>query len=895
MSFRTTCYWFLLLLLGSTSYSCIQSEVSYSQDIKPILNKNCISCHGGVKSSGGFNLLTRELALSPTDAGEPAIIPGNAGESEFIKRLITEDEDERMPYEHDPLPTEEINILKKWVDQGVQWEKHWAYQSLAPPQTEDLNKYGGENYIDFYIRRKLSKADLKPAEKANDKILFRRLSLDIVGYVDIDLWESYSRGSIPTYEALVDSLLSMPQFGEKWASMWLDLARYADSKGYERDPHREIWRYRDWVIQALNDDKPYDTFITEQLAGDLLPNPTEDQLIATGFHRNTQTNDEGGTNSEEFRTTAVLDRVNTTYEGLMSTTMACVQCHSHPYDPVFHDEFYQSVAYFNNSVDVDDWFEYPYLRMFSEEQEDQWAKLENSLKAELPDEEVKRLKDFLYTYHPVGYGITTQKMENAFRADNHFLTLRRGGLAQIPDVLAHEGDNTLTLKMGPQGNNPGKLAIRLDDENGPTLATIYLNRRKNQPTLFQLPIRQQVEAGKHELYVVHLSPQTSEETVAGIDWIGFQQMPKNKNLQTTYQDLLNASTGKTLIMRERPEEIQRTTQVFDRGNWLVKMDTVHPSVPSELQFMDQQPADRLELANWMTHKDHPLTSRTIVNRLWEQIFGIGIVETVEDMGSQGEPPTHPELLDALAWRMIHENDWSLKQTLKTIFLSATYQQKSEIGKEAFEKDPRNQLYGRGPRVRLSAEQIRDNTLATAGLLSSKMYGPSVMPYQPEGIWVAPYSSMKWKMSEGEDRYRRAVYTYIRRSNPYPAFMTFDATDREVCTSRRVRTNTPLQALVTLNDASYLEAAKAFAMRMEQAEGGVREKIMYGLELMMVENMNEKQLTILENLYQASLTEMAEGTSPRVLLIGHTEEPEALNALEVVANAMLNLDVFLMKN
>ncbi|MEM8901476.1 MAG: DUF1553 domain-containing protein [Bacteroidota bacterium] len=484
---------------------------------------------------------------------------------------------------------------------------------------------------------------------------------------------------------------------------------------------------------------------------------------------------------------------------------------------------------------------------------------------------------------------------NCRSTDNHYLTLRRGGLAQIPDVLAQEGDNTLTLKMGPRGNNPGKLAIRLGDENGPTLAIIDLNKRKNQPALFQLPLQEKVEAGKHELYAVHLSSSTSEETVASIDWIGFQKMPENKNIQTTYQDLLNASSGKTLIMRERPAEIQRTTQVFDRGNWLVKMDTVHPAVPSELHFMKRQPGNRLELANWMTHEDHPLTSRSIVNRLWEQVFGIGIVETVEDMGSQGASPTHPELLDALAWRMIHENDWSLKQMLKTIFLSSTYQQKSEIGKDAFEKDPRNQLYARGPRVRLSAEQIRDNTLATAGLLSSKMYGPSVMPFQPDGIWVAPYSSMKWNMSEGEDRYRRAVYTYIRRSNPYPAFMTFDATDREVCTSRRVRTNTPLQALVTLNDASYLEAAKAFAGRMDEAEGGVKEKIRRGLELMMVENMSDKQVDILEGLYKASLAEMAEVTTPTIQLVSHTEEPEALNALEVVANAMLNLDIFLMKN
>jgi hypothetical protein len=385
-----------------------------------------------------------------------------------------------------------------------------------------------------------------------------------------------------------------------------------------------------------------------------------------------------------------------------------------------------------------------------------------------------------------------------------------------------------------------------------------------------------------------------------VDWVSAQALPTDPSQQAAYLALLNAETEQTLIMQDRPEVIQRVSQVFDRGNWLVKTDTVQPGTPGILPAMPADAFDnRLGLAQWMTHPDHPLTGRTIVNRIWEQLFGIGLVETLEDLGTQGEKPTHPALLDALTYHFTHDDGWKLKRLIKTLALSATYRQQSTILPALQERDPRNQLYARGPRVRLSAEQIRDQTLAVAGLLSLKQGGPSVMPYQPEGIWVSPYNGAKWVISEGEDRYRRAVYTYFRRSNPYPAFLTFDATDREVCTARRIRTNTPLQALVTLNDPSYLEAAQHFSQRMYAhagAEASPAQLIRAGLGLMMVEEVSDKQVALLLTFYQQALTDLQDKPEQVVAVqttLPQQRTPEAA-ALTLVANAMLNLDVFLTK-
>jgi len=762
---RNYLYHFLFLFLIAACHFSDQPTISFNKDVRPILNAKCLACHGGVKAMGDFSLLFEEDALKETKSGKPAIVRGNHQKSEMYKRLIHKDLELRMPLEGGPLSIEEIDIIAQWIDEGANWEQHWAYtapdEKITPPVVEQPG--WGKNEIDQFVLKKLEEKELLPNEMAEKSTLVRRVYLDLIGLPPTleQAQKFIEDDSGDAYEKMVDDVLASPHFGEHWAAMWLDLARYGDSQGYQKDNlRRQIWKYRDWVIHAFNEDLPFDQFTIQQLAGDLLPNPTDNQILATAFHRNTNTNSEGGTDNEEFRTYAVMDRLSTTFEIWQGMTMSCVQCHSHPYDPIRHEEYYQGLAYFNNTADADYDNDYPRKKLFS------------------PGEQEK-LRNFKE----------------------------------------------------------------------------QINQLKN----------------------------------------------KGDTLSKTYQELvvemLTIEPVSVPIMKELTVDDRRTSHIFERGNWLVKGDSVEPNVPGILPDVNSENKyNRLGLAEWLVAPENPLTARVIVNRLWANIFGIGLVETLEDFGTQGAKPINQPLLDWLAVQFKSEFRWSVKTLLKKIMLSATYQQSVEISLVKLEKDVDNQLFTRGARFRLSAEQIRDQALTASGLLHRELYGPSVMPYLPEGVYSVIRHIHKWETSTEGNAYRRGLYTFWRKTSPYPSMVTFDTPSREFCVSRRVRTNTPLQAMITLNDPVYIEAAKALAERMDAEHlVDISAKISFGFENLLFKKPNAAQLTELTTFYKRSLDDYRKNPAAvkALININDLQKPE-FAALINIANVLLNMDEVIMK-
>jgi len=906
------------LVAGITAfiYSTGHHSIDYNTEVKPIFNKNCITCHGGVRRKAGFSLLFRSEALANTESGKPAIIPGDPEHSEMIRRLTLKDPEERMPYKHAALPANEIAILREWVKQGAQWGNHWAYvpvKEVAVPGQGGLMSFIGsasdhwaKNNIDYFILQQLKENKLRPAAEADKATLLRRVSLDITGLpASIALQQQFfADNGNQAYEIAVDSLLASSHYGEKWAAMWLDLARYADTKGYERDDARTIWRYRDWLIKAFNENKSYDQFLTEQIAGDLLPNPTDGQIIATAFHRNTMTNDEGGTDNEEFRTSAVLDRVNTTWEALMGTTFACVQCHSHPYDPFSHDEYYKFMAFFNNTRDEDTYADYPLLRSFGDSALAEKNKLDEWLQQNAGAAKRNEIDHFLKTWQPAINSLVADLFINSELNDTKWAALRNNGLVRLPRVSLNNKSNLVyRFRSSIPG---GLLQIHIDSAAGPVISTIPITVVKNGWGIAEIPVV--ATGGVHDLYLAYTNKnlKNPEDTGVTFDWFYFsdpfpgQQQKGYEEAKKRYWGLLTMDAPTTPVMDENPDGMRRISQVFERGNWLVKGDTVTPGIPHALNPMPANaPKNRLGLAMWLTSKQNPLTARTMVNRLWEQLFGTGLVETVEDLGTQGIPPTNRELLDYLSYQFMYTYNWDIKKLLKEIVMSATYRQDSKLSEEDLEKDQPNKYYARGPRVRLSAEQIRDQALWITGLLSEKMYGPSVMPYQPDGIWRSPYDGRVWELSKGENKYRRAVYTYWKRTAPYPSMMSFDGVAREVCTARRIRTNTPLQALVALNDEAYLDMARKMASRLQRlTSNSPQEQIKLVYERAAAHAIEAPTLSSLMKLYERALDKFNKNKSDACEIAGGTsskEDTAATAALTVVINAILNLDEVITKN
>jgi hypothetical protein len=764
-----------LILASLPSVSEAQGPtVDFNRDVRPILSNNCFQCHGPDEKvrKGKLRLDTKEGALSSV------VVPGQPETSSLIQR-VKADDDELMPPAKTgkKLSARDIEILTKWVKEGAKYTVHWSYEKPVRPRVPTVEKVRIRNPIDAFIFARLQKEGLSPQPEADRYALIRRVSLDLTGLPPTrDEVEAFIADKSPNaYEKLVDKLLSKPAFGEHWARMWLDLARYADSAGYADDPPRTIWKYRDYVINAFNANMPFDRFTIEQLAGDLLPNPTTEQLVATAFHRNTMTNNEGGTSDEEFRNVAVVDRVNTTFTVWMGTSIACAQCHTHKYDPILQREYFQIFAFLNNTADSDKSDESPTLPFWTDEQ----IAKKKELEKQIAEFEAK-VKD------------------------------------KKPDELKPEREKLAALKK-------------------------QLNE---------------------------LKPMTS--------------VP---------------------IMKELIGNQRRKTQIQFRGNFLDLGETVTEGVPAAfLAWPKDAPKNRLEFAKWLMSSDNPLTARVIANRYWEQIFGTGLVRTSEEFGAQGELPSHPELLDWLATELIAAR-WDIKSYLKLLVTSAAYRQSAKVTPELFEKDPDNRLLARGPRVRMTAEMIRDQALFAAGLLSPKMLGPSVKPPQPNlGINAAFGGSIDWQTSDGEDKYRRGVYTTWRRSNPYPSMSTFDAPNRDICIVRRARTNTPLQALVTLNDPVYIEAAQGLARRMIEKGGAtVAEKAAFGFRACLVRPPSDAEVRRLEKLHEDAKSKFGNNVGKANLLATNPlgPLPKGIDVFDaaawtVVANVLLNLDEMVMK-
>jgi hypothetical protein len=619
-------------------------------------------------------------------------------------------------------------------------------------------------------------------------------------------------------------------------------------------------------------------------------------MIATAFHRNTMNNDEGGTDDEEFRTAAVIDRVSTTWEIFQSTTMSCVQCHSHPYDPIRHEEYYKTFALFNNTRDEDVSSEHPLLRSYEEGDQAKLAEIRAWVLEQGGEEEAIRVNRFLKTLEPKIHSHVFDEFENGELDGYKWLSIRNGGSARLSGIVL---DNKSRLFFNySMGHPKGSMEIRLDERDGPVIASVTLNKTKGSQIIY-IPLKR--TSGTHDLYFVFRNPALkNEESVCTIEWFSFQQdlpgatAPEYASVKREVMSLLNAKVQNTPVFVESTTEQRRQTYMFERGNWLVKGQQVRAGIPAALNQNSVDVNNRLEFAKWLVSPDNPLTARTIANRIWEQIFGYGLVETLEDFGTQGAAPTHPELLDWLALRVMNDHQWSLKKLIRDIVLSATYRQQSNVSDVALDKDQRNDWLARGSRVRLSAEQIRDQALAVSGLLSDKMYGPSVMPHQPEGIWMSVYSGEKWTTSEGEDQYRRGVYTFIKRTSPYPSLITFDGSSREVCISRRIRTNTPLQALVTLNDPVYVEAARELAKKMLSTEQEPAKAIASGYRLLLFKDISEKKLQIFDQLYDQALGVYQADTAATHAITKDKHGKTELAAMTVVANALLNLDEVVMK-
>jgi len=810
------------VIVASILWGCSRApDISFNDHVRPILNERCVDCHGGIRRQGGLSLLFRHEAIQAGESGRKAIVPFKADESEVLHRVTHADSAHRMPKDDLPLSSEDIKTLHTWIEQGAPWEDHWAYVAPERPQ---LPKVSDPEWIrepmDYFVLARLDALGLSPQQQADCPVLIRRVTLDLTGLPPTPTDVNKACDDHGQYDIYVDSILSLPTYGERWASMWLDLARYADSKGYEKDTGRTIWRYRDWVIKAFNDDMPFDQFTIEQLAGDLLDNPTESQLIATAFHRNTMTNTEGGTDDEEFRVAAVIDRVNTTWEVWQGTSFACVQCHGHPYDPFTHEEYYEFFAFFNSTADRDLDSEYPTLPLFSEE---------STAKGHALVQEIQRLE------HAVIDRIRSDSLAQERRAWE--MTLDQPAI--IGQVQLMQQNEVKRIVATPEDNR--------GDGQRWTLDQVY-------------------------------STVTDDLTI-----MRMRDEIKNKQNALSTLDPIH-----TPIMRDLP--FRRDTHVLERGSFLLKGDIVRPDTPDALPSMSEDsPRNRLGMAQWLVNGQNPLTARVMVNRFWEQLFGMGLVESLEDFGTQGLERSHPDLLDYLALGFQEEHQWRVKSLLRSIVRSATYRQSSDVTDHILNVDPRNRYLARGPRFRLTAEQIRDQALQVSGLLSSTMYGPSVMPPQPEGLWKNPYDSRRWETSQGDGRYRRAIYTYWRRTIPYPSMATFDSPSREVCVSRRIRTNTPLQALVSLNDPVFVEAAQALAERMLTAD----QPIISGYTFAMGAPPDQELIDILAELYQDALTHYSQNNQDVALLTRERGSPR-LAALTITASTILNLDKFVMK-
>lgn len=1002
--------------------------VDYARDVAPILERSCYRCHGPKKHQAGLSLHTREKAMAGGDSG-PVVEPGNSAESLLIEVTARVDPDSAMPPEDEgnPLTPAEVGLLRAWIDQGAHWSDepaataaaapgsdHWAFQPpKAPVPPAVKNEAWPRNPIDRFVLARLEKEGLRPSPEADRRTLIRRLSLDLIGLPpsleEVDAFLADDRPD--AYERLVDRLLASPRHGEAWGRHWLDRARYADTNGYEKDRERSIWPYRDWVIRAINADMPFDEFTIDQIAGDMLPNATPDQRTATGFHRNTMINEEGGIDVEEFRYIATVDRVATTGTVWLGLTIQCAQCHTHKYDPITQREYYQFLAFLNNADEPEIPLPDPEIAARRAAIESEIQSLESALEAQYPADGPESLatkidawektvnparwsilkpskvvsqKRATLTLQPDGSILATGDKPNndvyeiEIPTDLKAITALRlevlpdpslpeGGpgrapLFQVGDFLLTELEATAapadgsaepapirfgraTEDYAPKGR-AAALAIDGEPDTGwsvqgrvgePHQAVFELEKPLGDggPLVLRLVLRQefihQMTIGRFRLWATTAAAPVSASVVP-TDVEGILLVPAAERTDEQKRRIIRhylsvapelakqrepiAALRKseprfptTMVMEERSAEHARTTNIHKRGEFLSLGEVVQPGVPAALHPLPPgAKADRLSLARWLVDERNPLVGRVIMNQLWQTYFGRGLVTTTEDFGLQGEPPSHPELLDWLATEFPRRG-WSMKAMHRLIVTSATYRQSSRATPEQIAADPKNVLLARGPRFRVDAETIRDIALSAAGLLAQPIGGPSVHPPQPDGAASLAYGQAAWVADVGPNRYRRGLYTFLKRTSPYAAFTTMDAPGSETTCVRRERSNTPLQALTMLNDAVFVEAAGALARRVlrESPEPSEDSRLNLAYRLCLGREPRPEERARVLDFYNEQLARFRDGRLDASRILGPTTNPPTpllavpegvdhneLAAWTVVARALLNLDEMVTK-
>ncbi len=993
------------LVVAGAGGRAMAAGLDFDKEVRPILAEHCLECHSLDKAKGGLALVTREDAVKVLKSGVPALIPGKPGESELMKRVTTADEDEVMPpKEKKPLTAAQVETLRSWIAGGADWPAHWAYREIRGKREggEDVKEEVG---IDAFVREKLGEQGLGMSPEADRVTLMRRVWYDLLGLPptpeEVDAF--VKDGSPEAYEKIVDAALASPHFGERWGRHWLDMARYADSDGYEKDrPRPDAWRYRDWVIRAINEDMPFDEFTIEQLAGDLLPEATHEQVVATAFHRQTLTNTEGGTDQEQFRVEAVFDRTETTGTVWLGLSVGCARCHTHKYDQITQKEYFQLYAFYNNGDEVlrqvptspGEWQAYEAKNGREVKRLIPLQKAVDVAKAALPvklpawEKEVQarlaraRETKLTQTFAPLAVASISSKSGSTFKTLADGSQLASGKMNKVDsyavELTASAGpitaiqievlpDDSLP-KKGPGRSTGGNFVLsevtatvsglpvvlhsaKADVEQGGFKAVGVIDGKPDtgwaisghvgkrhvltlqlaQPVPAGVPLRLQLDQnyGKNEhnlgRFRVLAAGEETEASIAPPEVVKIlNEEPKRRNpvvIQALYAwmekldvDVMQASEALAAAQAKLPKAplmdvrvvAQRTTapratQVLHRGDFLSPAEKVEPGVLAVLPPLHPRGAsapDRLDFARWLVSRENPLTTRVTVNHIWARLFGEGLVRTVNDFGVRGERPTHPALLDWLAAAFMDEDHWSRKKFIKRVLMSATYRQSSAHRPELAEVDPQNRLLARQNRLRVEGEVVRDLYLAASGLLSRKIGGPSVYPPMPPDIAALSYANnFKWATSTGEDRHRRGMYTFFKRTAPHPDLMTFDCPDANTTNVKRTVSNTPLQALTTLNAEAYAEAARALAKRVveDKALADDDERLARAFRLCVSRAPTEAEVSALRGLLYEARTwyaghpEEAKGFTKETTVEG--VGAEELAAWTATARIVLNLDEF----
>ncbi len=1030
LDIKVITYWMAAVIVSLLGR--VTSAADFVKDVRPILRRACLECHGAEKHEGGLRFDQRDAALRGGDSGR-VLIAGRPEESELLLRVsLPRGHEDAMPPRGKPLSAREIKLLRDWIASGANWPEnsesatHWAYVKPVRPAVPKLAsdfksqisdfKFQIQNPIDAFVVARLVSEGMTQSPEADRATLARRLSLDLIGLPPSPAEvEAFVNDTAPNaYEKLVDRLLRSDEFGVKWARPWLDLARYADSHGFQRDDLRDVWAYRDWVVNAFNADMPFDQFTIEQVAGDLLPNPTQDQLIATGFHRCTPTNVEAGTEPEESRINQVIDRVNTTGAVWLGTTLECAQCHNHKYDPFTQRDYYRLLAFFNNTEAEADRanpkvpgsirFLGPSLTLADVQKDSERAALKAELAklnrqinesqplANATTEDVPSPKKKPKQTSVASARVEVLKVdgfdaasgaESELQADGSVLltgdvpekdtysvelpiagrqlsaiqleALRHASLpgggpgrgdSQRTNFVLHElevelvppkiGSNELANKNTrvrfksayatfEQAKFSAAGAIDGDLQTAWAIAPAF-DRSHSAVFVLDEPLdvadgsalkvrmvqnfgggrvigcfRLSAVFGSPDSVIAPLAAKNKSKvsgfalaTGASATQPAASAAPLTDRKSELEKRLAALDVESTLVMRELRE--LRSTTMFQRGEYTQPGESVTAGTPAILPAAADGPPNRLTLARWLVSRENPLTARVTVNRWWAEIFGRGLVTTVEDFGIKGEPPTHPELLDWLAVEF-QEQGWSLKRLLKLIVMSATYRQSARVTPELLAQDDLNRLYARGPRFRLDAEAIRDNALSLAGLLSLNKGGLPIRPPQPDGLWrKVGGQQYTYEVSPGERQFRRGLYVVLKRGSPYPSFVNFDASSRMACVVKRSRSNTPLQALTLLNDPVYVEATRAFARRIitERPQADVEARIDHAFRIAVSRSPKPNELAVLRQLFEQQLGRHEADESFAKRLFENVSRPDHTTLAEfaawyAVSSALMNLD------